>query len=70
MVKIQLVRKMVECGMISIDGEVMPFKVYSPFAQGMHGYQGFLLVDCIVQFVNIHLMRCECDRLESLALVL
>jgi hypothetical protein len=56
--------------MVSVDDEMSPLQIHSPFDEGMHDGQGLFLVGSIVSFVGVHLARGECDRLGSLALVL
>ena len=61
---------MLQCGVVSVDDEVSPLQIHTPFAEGMHDGEGFFLMSSVVEFVDIHLAGGESDRLGSLALIL
>src|SRR3954463_8219098 len=61
---------MSQCCMVCVDEEVSPLQIHTPFAEGMHDGEGFLLMGSVVEFVDIHLAGGESDRLGSLTLIL
>jgi hypothetical protein len=56
--------------MVSVDDEMSPLQIHSPFDEGMHDGEGLFLMGSIVSFMGVHLAGGECNRLGSLAFVL
>ena len=56
--------------MVGVQGEWAALEVYSPFLECMDNGKEFLFIGRVVPFGGVHLPGGECDRLESVALVL
>jgi hypothetical protein len=61
---------MMEGGMVSVQCERTALEINSPLGEGMDYGEEFLLICRVISFSRVHLPGGECDRLESMALIL
>jgi hypothetical protein len=61
---------MTEGGMVGVQGERAALEIDPPFLKSMDDGEEFLFVGGIIALGRVHLPGGECDRLESVALVL